>query len=232
MTMANILITGANRGIGLEMTRHYAGDGDRVFACCRAPGKADALNELAKSSGGRITLHAMDVSDTNSIAAAAKDVGDTPIDILINNAGIIGGKNQSLENMDFQGWIDAFTVMTVGPFRVVQAFLENLLASKSPKIMTVTSQLGASTWPLGGSYAYGSAKAGVNRVMRSLAIDLEDKNVIVAMIHPGWVKTDMGGQNADITPVESASGIRKVIGSLTQAQSGSFFKWNGEIHPW
>ena len=149
--MANVLITGANRGIGLEITRQYAADGDRVFACCRSPGKADALNELAKSLGGRVTLHAMDVSDAGSIAAAAKDIGDTPIDILINNAGIIGGKNQSLENMDFQGWIDAFTVMTVGPFRVVQAFLKNLLASKAPKVMTVTSQLGASTWPMGGS---------------------------------------------------------------------------------
>jgi NAD(P)-dependent dehydrogenase (short-subunit alcohol dehydrogenase family) len=230
--MANVVITGANRGIGLELTRQYAGAGDRVYAFARAPAKADALNELAASSDGRVTVVAMDVGDAQSIIAGARDIGDTPVDILINNAGIMGGREQSLDNIDFDNWIEAFTVMTIGPFRVAQAFLKNLEAAKNPKIMTVTSQLGASTWPYGGTYIYSSAKAGVNRVMQILALDLKSKNIIVGLIHPGWVKTDMGSEQADIMPSESASGIRNVIASLSIADSGKFYKWNGEIHPW
>jgi NAD(P)-dependent dehydrogenase (short-subunit alcohol dehydrogenase family) len=227
--MANVLITGANKGIGLELVTQYADAGDTVFAFARNPQKADKLNALAKQ--GRVKVHAMDVGDEKSITAAAKDVGNVPIDILINNAGILGGASQTLDKIDTAEWIEAFKVMTIGPFRVVQAFLPNLKVAKNPKIMTVTSQLAASTWPMGGHYAYSSAKAGVNKVMQALAHDLKDQ-VIVNMIHPGWVKTDMGGSSADITPQESASGIRKVIASVSRADSGKFYKWNGDIHPW
>jgi NAD(P)-dependent dehydrogenase (short-subunit alcohol dehydrogenase family) len=122
--------------------------------------------------------------------------------------------------------------MTIGPLRVVQAFLKNLRAAGGAKIMTVTSQLGASTWPYGGMYAYSSSKAGVNRVMQIMARDLAGEGVIASMVHPGWVKTDMGGPGADITPQESAAGIRRVIAGLTAADTGKFYKWNGDIHPW
>jgi NAD(P)-dependent dehydrogenase (short-subunit alcohol dehydrogenase family) len=229
--MATVLITGASRGIGLELTRQYAENGDAVFALCRNPHSADALNELACQSGGRVNVAAMDVSDEASIKAAAGILGAQPINILINNAGIRGGEDQSLEDVNTADWIEALKVMTIGPFRVVQAFLENLKRAKNPKIMTITSQMGASTWPMGGSYSYGSAKAAVNRVMIALAIDLKGQ-VIVNLIHPGWVQTDMGGRNADITPQVSAAGIRKVIAAVTEADSGKFFKWNGENHPW
>jgi NAD(P)-dependent dehydrogenase (short-subunit alcohol dehydrogenase family) len=229
--MLNVLITGTNRGIGLELTRQYAKDGDRVFACCRSPQTAEELNRLAKQSNGRITVQAMDVSDEKSIEAAAKAIGDQPIDILINNAGVKGGEHQSLDRIDTAEWMETLKVMVIGPFRVVQAFLRNLEMAENPKIMTVTSQIGASTWPMGGSYAYASAKAGLNRLMRSLAIDLKDR-AIVNLIHPGWVRTDMGGPNADIAPEESAAGIRKVIASVTKADSGKFYKWTGDIHPW
>lgn len=230
--MANVLITGANRGIGLELARAYAKAGDRVFAFCRDPGKAADLNALASSSGGKVSVHAMDVGDGASIAAAAKVVGDAPIDIVINNAGVLGGHPQTLESIDFDAWIDALKIMTLGPFRVVQTFLPNLEKSASPKVMTVTSQLAASTWPFGGTYAYSSAKAGVNKVMQTLALDLKAKNIAVSMIHPGWVKTDMGGPGADITAQESAAGIQSVIAGLSMADTGKFYKWNGEIHPW
>ena len=230
--MANVFITGANRGIGLELARQYAEAGERVFATCRTPGAADGLNDLAKSSADRLTVHALDVGDAASISGAAKVVGDTPIDILINNAGILGGASQTLEAIDFDAWIDAFKVMTIGPFRMVQTLLPNLKAAAAPKVMTVTSQLAASTWPFGGSYAYSSAKAGVNKVMQTLAKDLKAQNITVSMIHPGWVKTDMGGAGADITAQESATGIRNVIAALTPETSGKFYKWNGEIHPW
>ncbi len=229
--MVNVLITGANRGIGLELTRLYAEGGDNVFAFCRSPQAAGKLQELAMRSDGRVRLHAMDVADESSISAAAGAVGDQPIDILINNAGIRGGDIQSLERIDTADWIEAFKVMTIGPFRVVQVFLKHLGAAKNPKVVTLTSQIAATTWPTGGFYSYGSTKAGVNRVMLGLARDLKDR-VIVTLIHPGWVKTDMGGPGADITPQESAAGIRNVIASLSKADSGKFYKWNGNVHPW
>ena len=228
--MANILITGANRGIGLALARLYAEGGNHVFAFCRSPQAAGKLNELAERIG-KVSVHAMDVSDERSIASAADAVGDRPIDILINNAGIRGGNDQSLEKTDTHDWIEAFKVMTIGPFHVVQAFLGNLRAAENPKLVTLTSQIAATTWPAGGFYSYASAKAAVNRVMLGLAHDLKDQ-VIVALIHPGWVRTDMGGTGADISPEESASGIRNVIASLSKADSGRFYKWNGDIHPW
>ena len=230
--MANVLITGANRGIGLELTRAYAEAGDRVLACCRSPADARALNDLAASSGGKVTVHAMDVGEGASIAAAAKAVGDAPIDVLINNAGVLGGNPQTLDSIDFDAWFDALKIMTIGPFRVVQTFLPNLRAAANAKVMTITSQLAASTWPFGGTYAYASAKAGVNKVMQTLAKDLKGDNIAVSMIHPGWVKTDMGGAGADITPEESASGIKSVIDGLGVGDSGKFYKWNGDIHAW
>jgi NAD(P)-dependent dehydrogenase (short-subunit alcohol dehydrogenase family) len=229
--MANVLITGANRGIGLALTRLYAEGGDRVLASCRSPETAQKLNDLAKRCEGRVTVYRMDVGDESSIKAAARMVGEQPIDILINNAGIRGGNAQSLEKIDTAEWIEAFKVMTIGPFRVVQAFLGNLKLAKNPKIITITSQIAATTWPTGGFYAYASAKAGVNKVMLTLTHDLKDQ-VTVNLIHPGWVKTDMGGAGADITPEESAAGIRKVISAVSKADSGKFYKWNGDIHPW
>ena len=230
--MATVLITGANRGIGLELSKQYLQAGDRVLAYCRHPADAADLNTAAAASGGKLTVHAMDVGDGASITAGAKAADGAPVDILINNAGILGGTNQALEDIDFDSWMEAFRVMTIGPFRVVQALLPNLRAAGGAKIMTVTSQLAASTWPFGGTYAYSSAKAGVNKVMQILAKDLKGDNIIAGMIHPGWVKTDMGGPGADITPAESASGIRKVIADLRAEDSGKFYKWNGDIHPW
>lgn len=229
--MATVLITGTNRGIGLALTRLYAENGDTVLAFCRKPQSAEKLNELAEHSGGRVRVQAMDVADESSIKAAARIVADVPVDVLINNAGVRGGSSQSLENTDTADWIEAFKVMTIGPFRVVQGFLGNLRAAKNPKVVAITTQIAATTWPTGGLYSYASTKAALNRVMLSMARDLKDQ-VIVAMIHPGWVKTDMGGASADITPEESAKGIASVIASLSKADSGKFYKWTGEIHPW
>jgi len=230
--MASILITGASRGIGFELTRQYVKAGERVFACVRTPEKADALTALAKASGGRLSIHAMDVGNTASIKAAGEAIGQVPIDILINNAGIYGGPHQALGDLDEPAWHDAFQTMTIGPVRVLESFLPQLKKAKTPKVMTVTSQVAASSWPTGGFYIYGSAKAALNRVMKSIAEDLKPDNVTVALVHPGWVKTDMGGENAEISVEDSASGIRRVIDRLTPAETGQFFKWNGAPHPW
>src|SRR5204863_5015567 len=137
--MSDVLITGANRGIGLELTKQYAAEGDRVLAFCRSPQSAKALHELASESGGRVAVHQMDVGDEKSIKAAVASIGNRPLDILINNAGIRGGEKQSLEETDTADWLEAFKIMTIGPFRVVQGFLKNLERADNPKIVTITS---------------------------------------------------------------------------------------------
>jgi NAD(P)-dependent dehydrogenase (short-subunit alcohol dehydrogenase family) len=228
--MANVAITGAGRGIGFELVKQYADAGDRVFALCRSPEKASDLNALAVESGGKVTVHAMDVGDDASVKAGAASTGDGPIDILLNVAGVIGGEKQGLEDQAWGDWQDAFNVMTIGPLRVMQAFLRRL--GDGAKVINITSQLAASTWPYGGYYAYGAAKAGLNRMMRSVALDVKDRGIVVGVVHPGWVQTDMGGAAAEITPQESASGIRKVSAEWTLDQSGDFKKWNGETHAW
>ena len=139
--MGNVVITGANRGIGLELAKQYAQGGDRVFAFCRSPAGAEALNAAAAESGGKLSVHAMDVGDPASITAGAAALGDTPVDVLINNAGVVGGPKQGLEDIDFDAWVDAFKIMTIGPLRVVQAFLKNLRAASGAKIMTTPANL-------------------------------------------------------------------------------------------
>lgn len=228
--MANVVITGANRGIGLALTRQYAAAGDTVLALCRSPDNAAELKQLAGETDGRVRVGAIDLSDATSIEKAAKLV-DGAVDILINNAGIVGGSRQSLDDIDYDAWMDAFNVMAIGPFRVVKAFLPALEKAQGAKVMSLSSQLAASTWPYGGYYIYGSAKAAGNRIMQILAIDLKDRGISVGYIHPGYVQTDMGGPEAEITPTESASGIRNVIAGLNPENSGRFFKWTGDLHP-
>ncbi len=228
--MARVLITGANKGIGLEMTRQYVEKGDEVIACIRNPQAATELNELA--SGGKVTVETMDVGDPESIASARARIGDGSIDILINNAGAVGGAQQSIDDVDIEEWHKTLDVNTIGPLLIARAFKPNLAASGDGKLMTVTSQLAASTWPMGGMYIYSSTKAGVSKVCQALALDWKDEPITVALMHPGWVKTDMGGPHAELTAQESASGIISVIDGLTKADSGKFYKWNGEIHPW
>lgn len=228
--MARVLITGANKGIGLEMTRQYVENGDEVIACVRNPQGATELNELA--AGGKVTVEAMDVGDPQSIASARERIGDGPIDILINNAGAVGGAHQSIDDVDIEEWHKTLDVNTIGPLLIARAFKPNLSASGNGKLMTVTSQLAASTWPMGGMYIYSSTKAGVSKVCQALALDWKDEPITVALMHPGWVKTDMGGPHAELTPQDSAAGIVSVIDGLSKADSGKFYKWNGEIHPW
>ena len=231
--MQTVLITGANRGIGLELTRRYAAAGDRVLACCREPASATALQALAKANPN-VTVHGVRVSDGASVAALAEQIGNAPIDVLINNAGMAGPpiQKQSLEEMDFDGWAEAFAVNTMAPLRMLQTFRKNLAAGKNPRAITITSQMGAIAFPMPVMYAYCSSKGAVNKVMKMAARALEREGITVLLVHPGFVKTDMGGPNAEITPEESAAGIASVIASASIASTGKFLKWNGEEHPW
>jgi len=228
--VANVVIAGASRGIGLALVESYVEAGDHVFALCRNPSGADRLNDLAKGKPGAITVGEVDFADGVSIDRAGEAIGDTPVDLLINVAGIIRMESGP-EDRNFDNWRESFEVMVVGPFHMTQALLGNLEKARG-KVITVSSQVGASTWETGGFYSYGAAKAAINRAMKSLAVDLEPRGIAVAVVHPGYVLTDMGGPDAEITPQESAGGIRDVAARLTVKDTGSFWKWNGEPHPW
>ncbi|MBB4614892.1 SDR family oxidoreductase [Novosphingobium taihuense] len=228
--MTTVAITGAARGIGLELARQHVEAGDRVIALVRDLEGATELAELAASSGGRLTVHAMDVADDASVRAGAAQTTDEPVDVLYNVAGVLGPTSPELESSDWAEWDNVFRIMLQGPLRVLQAFLPRLGAGS--KVINFSSQLAASTWPYGGFYAYAGAKAALNRVMRSVAVDLKDRGVVVGLLHPGYVQTDLGGPDADITPAESAAGIRKVAAEWTLETSGDFLQWNGEPHAW
>jgi NAD(P)-dependent dehydrogenase (short-subunit alcohol dehydrogenase family) len=228
--MANIAIVGAARGIGRELAAQHLKAGDRVFALARNPGGSDKLNALAAGSDGRLTVHAMDVANDASVKAGAASLGDAKVDVLYIVAGVTGTIPPELESVDWAAFDETINIMLKGPLRVLNAFLPRLGAGS--KVINFSSQLAASTWPYGGFYAYVAAKAGANRMLRSAAIDLKDRGVIVGLVHPGYVQTDMGGPEADITPQESAAGVRKLAAEWTLERSGDFYKWNGEPHPW
>jgi NAD(P)-dependent dehydrogenase (short-subunit alcohol dehydrogenase family) len=228
----NVLVTGANRGLGLEFVKQYAEDGATVYACCRAPGEAKALRKISDATGGKVSFHALDVADPHSIMALAESFGAEPIDILINNAGIYGPEHQSADNMDFDGWAKTFAVNSMAPLRVAQAFRRNLRKGQEKKLVTITSGMGSTPQHTGDYFAYRASKAAVNNVMHGLSRAWKADNIIVTVIHPGWVKTDMGGPNAALEPHESITGMRRVIAELTAADSGKFLDYRGQEIPW
>jgi NAD(P)-dependent dehydrogenase (short-subunit alcohol dehydrogenase family) len=231
--MTDVLITGAARGIGFELARQYAEAGDRIYATSRDPDGASQLGALAADFPDNVSVHRMDVGDMESVQGCAAALNGAPIDVLINNAGVWGGlETQTFQNMDYENWAFEFNVMAMGPFRVIQTFLPNVLAGRDKKIVTLSSQVAAHVYDHVIGYSYASAKAAVNRLMTALATELQDQGIIVVPMHPGWVKTDMAGDVADIYPSESAEGVRRVIAGMTMEDTGKFLKWTGDIHPW
>ena len=228
--METVVITGANRGIGLEMTKQFLNTNRRVIAGCRNPNEATALNDL--SSAGELSVFQLDVSDSVSIKDFCAELSGVNIDILINNAGVLDREKQGMLGVKAEPWLEAFKINSIAPFEVAVGLLRNLKTSSRPRIVSVSSQLGSLHLKGPGLYSYNSSKAALNQVMKIMSQDLEADGVIVCPIHPGWVQTDMGGSEADITPQESAGGIISFIDNLTMEQSGRFWQWNGEEHPW
>ncbi|MEE8272227.1 MAG: SDR family oxidoreductase [Alphaproteobacteria bacterium] len=226
--MPTILITGAGRGIGLEFARQYGGDGWTVLATLRDPAKAESLLALE----GHVAVMPLDVADPASVAILAERLGGTPIDLLINNAGVYGPRSTVLGELDYPAWQTVLTVNTLGPMRVTEAFLNHLRAGAQKKIVTVSSRMGSIAESSGGAYAYRSSKAAVNSVMKGLAAELAPEGFTVALFHPGWVRTDMGGPTAAVAPADSAAGMRAVIDRLGPADSGGFFDHDGTPIPW
>src|SRR6478672_11791753 len=231
--MPSALITGANRGLGLEFARQYLADGWRVYAACRDPASASELHRLAEQADDKLRILAMDVTEPDSIHAGATELDGQAVNLLLNNAGIIGPRGQTVGNIDYQAWVEVLAVNTMGPTRVSEAFVEHVARSDRKLIVTLTSGMGSiADNTSGGSIVYRSSKAAVNMVVRSLAIDLAPRGITCVVINPGWVHTDMGGPNATLEPSESISQMRRLIATLGPKQSGKFFNYTGREYPW
>jgi NAD(P)-dependent dehydrogenase (short-subunit alcohol dehydrogenase family) len=231
--MPTVLITGANRGIGLEFIRQYAEAGWQVFACSRHT-DAKALNEVADQHPGKVSLHQLDVSDGEQIERLARQLSDTAIDVLINNAGIYpGGDKESFGTIDYEAWVKAFQVNTMAPLKMAESFIEHVAKSGEKKIVNITSKMGSiDDNTSGGYYLYRSSKTALNMVVKSLSLDLAPRGITTIVLHPGWVQTDMGGFNAPTPPDRSVAGMRRVIAELSQKDSGRFYDFNGQEILW
>ena len=227
-----VFITGASRGIGLELTHQYLMGGDQVFAAARNP-DAQGLAALKKEYPDSLTLIALDVTDPASIEKAAAALGAQPIHLLINNAGIFKSKRTELETLDESTWLEEFRVNSISPLMVTRAFKANLVAAGSGVVGMMSSKMGSmGDNTSGGDYSYRSSKAALNAVSVSMAKDLAQDGVTVVALHPGWVQTDMGGPNALIDVVTSATGLKAVLDRTGPGESGRFFDYSGAALPW
>jgi NAD(P)-dependent dehydrogenase (short-subunit alcohol dehydrogenase family) len=230
-----VLITGANRGIGLELARQYAARGWNVIATARDPATASALQDI-RQQHANLVIEALDVTDHPQIDALALKYRGRPIDILINNAGINGGhENAKLGQMNYDAYYKVHAVNVVGPVKMTEAFLANVAASEQKKIINITSMQGSITKTWGCCYFYRSSKAALNMMMRNIALELKPKGITVGLLSPGFVKTDMtAGINLPmmITAQESAAGIIKVIDGYDLSKTGTFLEHDGREWPW
>jgi NAD(P)-dependent dehydrogenase (short-subunit alcohol dehydrogenase family) len=230
--MTTILITGANRGLGLEFVRQYLAASASVHATCRDPARSEALAALGASNPGKLIVHALDVTDASATDTLKTALRDTPLDIVIANAGIYGPANQSWDTMDFDAWAQVFAVNTMAPLRIAQAVQPNLVAGGRKIFVAITSQMGSNAGAGSGALAYRSSKAALNRVISAMAIDWKVHGLAAVAVHPGWVQTDMGGKNASLTPPDSIAAMRRAIDSLTLADTGRFLNYDGASLPW
>jgi len=221
-----VLITGANRGLGLEFAHQFTQKGYTVIGTARSPGEAHEL----QNTGARIVK--LDVADSDSVRAMAEELKDTKIDILINNAGVFGHDTQNFIDLDIDKLNWSFQVNTLGPMRVTQALYENLLIGEEKKILHMSSIMGSIEQNSGGGYGYRMSKAALNMFNKTLSVELADKGFICVVLHPGWVQTDMGGERAPLTPEESISGLIKVIEELSSGDNGRFYDYRGRELPW
>lgn len=238
--MQHVLVTGANRGIGLEFARQFAERGERVFAACRNPDQSPDLQRLTSKHSGRLTIVTMDVTDENSIQSSHALVSKETkvLDLLVNNAGVYSSRGsespkESLGNLHVDEVLRVMRVNAIGPIFVAQQYLDLLKSSKEPKIVNITSGYGSvsdntSRFP----YYYSASKAALNQLTRSLAHDVRKWNMIALVMDPGWVATDMGGRSAPTSAEESVRNMIQIIDSLTPKESGEFLNRFGEKQNW
>ena len=227
--MPTALITGANRGIGLELARQYAADGYTVHACCRNPDDAKELNALS----GDVHVHALDVTDHEAMDRLASEVA-APLDVVIANAGIYGPKSeaQTFGSLDYAALRDTLEVNTIGAVKTIEAFAPHAARSDQKKMAAITSEMGSIADASGGATAYRASKAALNMALAVAAPELKRDGVAVGLLHPGWVQTDMGGPNARITPEQSARGLKARVAELKPSDKAPFLAHDGREIPW
>ncbi len=225
--MTSIFITGISRGIGFEIARQALAKNWQVAGSVRK--EKDKLFLESSLAGVEVLL--FDVCNNEQLKNAAAQFLPA-IDILINNAGTIGPERQSTLDMDFDKFAETLAINTIAPLRVTQAFLPNLRRGKNPRLITVSSNMGRMQYARSDQIAYRSSKSAANKIVQALATDLAPDNICVVAINPGWVKTDMGGPDADISVEESANGILSVVEALTQADTCQFIDWDGTRQSW
>ncbi|WP_210518724.1 SDR family oxidoreductase [Hymenobacter terricola] len=235
-----VFITGANRGLGLELTRQYLERGDQVFAASRQPTDAGDLQRLRRQYPDLLVLLPLDVTSAESIAAAVQTVSTTTdgLDVLINNAGVYphagsGDGHQRLGQLTHDDAMETMQVNAIGPLLVSQALLPLLRAGRKGRILSISSGQGSLTWKATGDpYHYSASKAALNMYMRSLAVEIGHLGLISVLVDPGWMRTEMGGDSATQDPADSARGIIRLAEQLHAEENGSFVTWKGLPVPW
>ena len=231
--MDTVLITGANRGIGLEFARQYATEGWQVLACCRTPDSAHDLQALATSPGVNVSVYQMDVADHASVDRVAAELVGEEIDVLINNAGVSGNRAAGVGSMDYQSLADTLYTNALGPLKVTEAFTEHVEASYLKIVVMISSRMGSvADTTSGGSLIYRTSKAALNMVMKCLSLELKSQGITLVSVHPGWVRTDMGGEAATLTPPESVTALRALFYQLRLTDTGKFYNYDGLELPW
>jgi NAD(P)-dependent dehydrogenase (short-subunit alcohol dehydrogenase family) len=223
---STVLITGANRGIGLEFARQYQAKGYEVIATARRPEEAKELKSL------KVRVEPLDVTDPQSVSALSKKLAGHPIDLLINNAGVLLDRDSSLETLDFDDLTYSFAVNAAGPMRMSQALLPNMRAGKLKRIVHISSQMGSIQNNSGGSYTYRASKAALNQLNKTMSMELGKEGFVSVVMHPGWVRTDMGGSMATYTPEQSARAMIGVIDKFDNRSNGRFVDLHGNELPW
>ena len=228
--MDTVLVTGSNRGLGYEFVKQYSESGCNVLACCRNMDKARDLKILSENSTN-IEVYQLDVGNFKDIIRLSKELQNKKIDILINNAGIYRSSN--LGNLDREEWIESFKINTIAPYQIIEAFLTQVTNSDLKKVVSITSKMGSiDDNTSGGSYIYRSSKTALNSMMQSLRHDLKSQGIATLTLHPGWVRTDMGGMGGWIDTFESVQGMIKQINNLTINDSGKYLDYAGKSINW
>lgn len=238
--MNTVLITGANRGIGLGLVKAYLQAGWQVIASCRSPEQALDLAQLAENTGNRLRMESLIGSreEGGIVRSRVAELNKTCIDLLINNAGVFTDKQSDgsltpLGELDSESLLGSFEINAMTPLLLTQALLPALEKGKLRTVINISSTLGSiGRNQEGGMYAYRASKAALNAITKSLSIDLKRKGFVVVSIHPGWVRTDMGGKNAEISVEESARNLCNVIAGLTANDTGAFLTYSGNKLEW
>jgi len=228
-----VLITGSNRGIGLAMVKSYLKDNYNIIATCREPENATELSDLQSDYKQQLDVVALDVGSAVQRQKLSEQLAKTPLDSLISNAGVYGGHQQTFGEIDEDIWLDTLKINAIAPLMLSQLLLPNLLKGKQKTIAMLSSKMGSiDDNSYGHAYIYRSSKTALNSVVKSMSIDLKKDAVRVLALHPGWVRTDMGGAGGLIDVDESVAGLRQTIDRSSLDDSGRFFAYDGVEIPW